>query len=62
MGLVDQGSPMQNDHKDAGSGAHCINPTCLMYHAVETTGIDGTGTVPELDAQCAADLKANGGK
>jgi hypothetical protein len=62
MGLVDQGSPMQNDHKDADHGAHCINPSCLMYHAVETTGIDGTGTVPELDAQCAADLKANGGK
>jgi predicted Zn-dependent protease len=62
MGLVDQGSPMQNDHKDADHGAHCINPSCLMYHAVETTGIDGTNTIPELDAQCAVDLKANGGK
>jgi hypothetical protein len=36
-----------------------------MYYAAETTDILGfliSGPVPDLDANCLADLKANGGK
>jgi hypothetical protein len=62
MGLVDQGSPMQINHKDASNGAHCNNPDCLMYYDVEA-GFSGTlNAVPSLDANCLADLKANGGE
>ncbi len=62
MGLVDQGSPMQVNHKDAANGAHCDKPDCLMYYNVEA-GFTGTlSAVPSLDANCIADLKANGGK
>jgi len=61
MGLVNQGSPMQTDHRDAAHGAHCDNPNCLMYFNVETSN-SGTNFIPQLDANCIADLKANGGK
>lgn len=60
MGLVDVGSPMQTPHKDAANGTHCNNKNCLMYYAIETTATQ-TG-IPLLDANCLADLKANGGK
>lgn len=65
LGLVDIGSPMQSNHKDAAHGNHCTNSNCLMYYASETTDILGvliTGTVPPLDAACKSDLIANGGK
>ena len=65
LGLVDLGSPMQSQHKDAAHGNHCNNNSCLMYYASETTDILGvllTGSVPSLDAACVADLRANGGK
>ncbi|MEO7306177.1 MAG: hypothetical protein ABIR78_08665 [Ferruginibacter sp.] len=65
LGLVDLGSPMQASHKDAAHGSHCTNSNCLMYYASETTDILGiliTGNVPPLDANCKADLTANGGK
>lgn len=65
LGLVDIGSPMQTNHKDAAHGNHCNNSTCLMYYASETTDVLGfliTGNVPTLDANCRADLTANGGK
>jgi hypothetical protein len=62
MGLVDQGSPMQTDHKDASNGAHCNNPDCLMYYDVEAGFAGALNAVPSLDANCLADLKANGGK
>lgn len=65
LGLVDIGSPMQTNHKDASHGNHCSNANCLMYYASETTDILGfliTGNIPSLDANCAADLHANGGK
>lgn len=63
MGLVNQGSPMQSNHIDPANGAHCINPHCLMYYNVETSSIGGTmSSIPNLDAACEADLKANGGK
>lgn len=63
LGLVNQGSPMQVAHRDAANGAHCTNKNCLMYYGIETTAPSGIlGTVPSLDANCVADLKANGGK
>jgi predicted Zn-dependent protease len=63
LGLVDIGSAMQTVHK--ANGNHCNNQNCLMYYASETTDILGfllTGNIPSLDAACANDLKANGGK
>jgi hypothetical protein len=65
LGLVDTGSSMQTQHKDGAHGSHCINSNCLMYYAAETTDILGfliTGNIPSPDADCAADLRANGGK
>jgi len=65
LGLVDIGSPMQTNHKDAAHGNHCNNTNCLMYYAAETTDVLGvliTGTIPPLDANCQTDLHANGGK
>ncbi len=65
LGLVDIGSSMQVDHKDASHGNHCNNNACLMYYASETTDVLGlllTGNIPTLDGNCRADLTANGGK
>jgi hypothetical protein len=65
LGLVDLGSSMQNNHKDGVRGNHCSNSNCLMYYASETTDILGfliTGNIPSFDANCRADMTANGGK
>ena len=65
LGLVDLGSTMQTNHRDASHGNHCNNSNCLMYYAAETTDILGfliTGNIPPFDANCIADLHANGGK
>lgn len=63
MGLVNQGSPMQTNHIDSANGAHCINPHCLMYYNVErSTSAGNLFSIPTLDADCQADLRANGGK
>jgi hypothetical protein len=62
MGLVDQGTPMQTNHKDATNGAHCDDPDCLMYFNVEASFSGVLTSVPQLDFNCLADLKANGGK
>lgn len=63
IGLVDLGSPMQNDHLDQEHENHCNVKNCLMYWASETTaGINNMNSIPQLDSQCIADLKANGGK
>lgn len=65
MGLVNLGSSMQTPHEDSNHPHHCNNQNCLMYYATETTDalafLTG-GNVPALDANCRADLKANGGK
>jgi len=61
LGLVDQGSPMLANHKDAANGAHCSITNCLMYYAIETS-TGGAMAIPALDANCITDLKANGGK
>ncbi len=65
LGLVNLGSNMQVAHEDASHEKHCSNTNCLMYWETQTTDIMGTlmiGNVPSLDANCMADLKANGGK
>lgn len=65
LGLVDLGTAMQTNHKDAAHGNHCNNTACLMYYASETTDILGfliTGNIPTLDGNCRADLAANGGR
>jgi len=65
LGLVDLGSTMQTNHKDAAHGNHCSNTNCIMYYASETKDILGflvTGNIPSFDANCIADLHANGGK
>lgn len=65
LGLVNIGSPMQTNHQDAAHGNHCNNPYCLMYYASETSDIFGflvTGNIPSFDANCRADMTANGGK
>ena len=65
LGLVDLGSNMITAHKDAAHGNHCNNNNCLMYYASETSDILGfliTGNIPSFDANCLADMHANGGK
>lgn len=67
LGLVDVGTSMQTPHKDTDPthGSHCNNSNCLMYYSTETTDVLGflvTGNIPTLDANCVADLKANGSK
>jgi hypothetical protein len=65
LGLVDNGSPMVNDHRDSGNGAHCDNSDCLMYHSTATSDVVGKlfgSEIPDLDGNCQADLESNGGK
>jgi hypothetical protein len=64
LGLTNTGSPMQTPHQDTANGKHCSNTACLMYWQVDTSDFLGNllgGTVPQLDADCVADLHANGG-
>ena len=65
LGLVDIGSAMQTNHKDAAHGNHCNNTNCLMYYSADTKDVLGfliTGNTPAFDTNCLADLRANGGK
>lgn len=65
LGLVNSGSEMQAAHQDEAHGKHCNNEQCLMYYKIQTIGaldVLTGNTVPELDANCEADLRANGGK
>ena len=66
LGLTNLGSDLQSDHEDAAHPKHCIEEDCLMYCAAENsqgiTSMISGGQAPKLDAQCLADLKANGGK
>jgi hypothetical protein len=65
LGLVNLGSPMQANHQDGAHPNHCNNSNCLMYYASNTKDVLGfllTGNIPSLDANCVADLHANGGK
>jgi hypothetical protein len=60
LGLVGQGSPEQSGHRDPANGAHCNNNKCFMSYSVETNTT--YNAIPTLDANCIADLKANGSK
>lgn len=63
LGLVNFGTPMQNDHEDLEHRKHCDNSTCLMFWRAETNVMQMVGgSIPQLDANCLADLAANGGK
>ena len=66
LGLVNVGTPMVTEHQDEAHGKHCDNEDCLMYWTAETGDIIGNllgmSAPPDLDAQCQADLEANGGK
>ncbi|MFH4967117.1 membrane metalloprotease [Gaetbulibacter sp. M240] len=66
FGLVNLGSSMQTDHEDLEHPKHCTVDTCLMYWATESAiGVADFANMnapPDFDAQCIADLQANGGK
>lgn len=65
LGLVNNGTELQSNHQDAAHGAHCDVEDCLMYYTAESSASIGNltgGNIPQLDAQCIADLRANGGK
>lgn len=63
LGLTNLGSPMQTDHEDEEHDKHCDVASCLMYWTAESgTGISNMNVIPQLDPQCLADLKANGGR
>ena len=66
LGLTNSGTPLQSDHEDEENPGHCDVESCLMFWESELNSavgnIMGTGLAPELDAQCIADLQANGGK
>ena len=66
LGLTNLGSDLQSNHEDASHPKHCNVESCLMFWAAETgSGIGNmisNGSAPQLDAQCIADLQANGGK
>jgi hypothetical protein len=65
LGLTNLGTAMVAPHEDVQHLAHCNNNSCLMYYATQTTVMGGvllSGAVPVLDANCKADLRANGGK
>jgi hypothetical protein len=64
LGLTNLGTPMQTNHEDASHPKHCNNEDCLMYWQADGSGLLGMmvgGNVPQLDANCLADLQANGG-
>ncbi len=59
MGLVDNGTDMQEDHQE--NGPHCTEEECVMYHQVNTTDFFANlfdDSIPELDDFCVADIEA----
>lgn len=65
LGLVNNGTAMQEEHQDVAHGRHCMQENCLMYYTAETTDVIGNligGNIPQLDAACIADLQGNGGR
>lgn len=61
LGLTNSGTALQSDHEDTDHKRHCKVSSCLMFWESESGNVIG-GTIPQLDAQCIADLRANGGK
>lgn len=66
LGLTNLGATLQSAHEDTSHPKHCNVSSCLMYWAAETghgiSNMASGGTAVQLDAQCLADLRANGGK
>ncbi|MBJ6366933.1 membrane metalloprotease [Snuella sedimenti] len=66
LGLTNLGATPQSDHEDPDHEKHCNVESCLMYWAVESAAgianMIGSNSIPQLDDQCIADLRANGGK
>lgn len=66
FGLVDVGSPMQVNHQDTESEAHCNVDECLMMANVSFgSGIGDmidNNVIPQLKDLCIRDLQANGGR
>jgi len=66
LGLTNLGADLQSNHEDAAHPKHCDVESCLMYWSAETgdgiANLVSGGSAPQLDAQCIADLQANGGK
>ena len=65
MGLVNNGTPMVQDHEDIYRQHHCDNENCIMYFESKSSdiiGLLGNGDLPTFDNQCLDDLKAYGGK
>lgn len=65
LGLINTGSEMLSAHQDEDHTSHCSNKDCLMYYLIGTDDRFGylvKGKIPELDAHCEADIKANGGR
>tara|TARA_R110000868_G_scaffold335496_1_gene596347 strand:- start:58 stop:834 length:777 start_codon:yes stop_codon:yes gene_type:complete len=66
LGLTNLGAKLQSNHEDTDHAKHCNVESCLMYWSAESgsgiTNMVSGGSAPKLDAQCLADLKANGGK
>ncbi|MFI0430830.1 membrane metalloprotease [Mariniflexile sp. HMF6888] len=66
LGLTNLGANMVENHEDTEHTKHCNVESCLMHWSVESgaglNNLIGANSAPELDAQCIADLQANGGK
>ena len=65
LGLTNLGTSMVSPHEDAAHISHCNNSSCLMYFSTQTSMMGGvlvSAPIPVLDANCKADLTANGGK
>jgi len=65
LGLTNLGATMQTNHEDNSHPKHCNVPSCLMYWESESGqsfSNMASGSAPQLDALCIADLRANGGK
>lgn len=69
FGLVNLGTtPVNPDHEDAEAHNHCNVDGCLMKaelqfgNSMKKMLVAKNGLIPDLDAECLADLKANGGR
>ena len=64
LGLVENGIPMVEDHKDPDHGDHDIDSDCIMYWAANTDSVtEMLGlTQPGFDDACLADVAAAGGR
>lgn len=66
VNIPNSGTEMQTAHQDVENGHHCNNENCLMYYATQRTnlvvGTLSNDEITPLDANCLADLAANGGR